>query len=97
MTLVSSDVGRNERIEAELFDGDTEFGELAFIGLNHVRVRLPDLLQFSLDFTNRLVLQLLNLLKRTTDHAKSLRVNPSRRQDLIRLGVLRLQALLDRL
>jgi len=31
-----SNIGRDKRVETELLDGDTEFGKLAFVGLDHV-------------------------------------------------------------
>lgn len=92
-----SDVGRDKRVEAKLLDGDTELGKLSFVGLNHVRVSLSDLLQLSLDLPDGLVLELLDLLKRAADHAKCLGVDPGSCQNLIGLGILRLQALLNRL
>ena len=93
----TSDVSGDERIKAELLDGNTELGQLALVGLNHVGVRLSNLFQLGLNLANRLVLELLDLLERASDHAEGLRVDPRRRQNLVRLGVFRLQALLDRL
>lgn len=60
-------------------------------------MRLSYLLQLGLNLTNRLVLELFDLLERTSDHTQGLRVDPRRRQNLVRLRVLRFQALLDRL
>jgi len=48
-----------------------------------------------LDLTNSLVLELLDFFKCAADHAKSLRVNSSRCQNLVGLRVLGLQVLLD--
>lgn len=93
----TSDVSGDERIKAELLDGNTELGQLALVGLNHVGVRLSNFLELGLNLANRLVLELLDLLERASDHAEGLRVDPRRRQNLVRLGVFRLQALLDRL
>lgn len=58
---------------------------------------LSDFLQFSLNLTNCFVLELLYLLKRAADHAKGLGINPSSCQNLVRLSILRLESLLDRL
>ena len=91
----SSDVGRDKRVKAKFLDGNTELGQLAFVGLDHVGVSLSDLLELSLDLTDGLVLKLLHLLEGASDHAKSLRVNPCSGQDLVGLGILRLQALLN--
>ena len=60
-------------------------------------MRLSNFLELGLNLANRLVLELLDLLERASDHAEGLRVDPRRRQNLVRLGVFRLQALLDRL
>ena len=93
----NSNVGRDERVKAEFFDGNAELAKLSFISLDHVRMGLPNLLEFSLDLANSLVLKLLNLLKRAAYHAKSLGIDACSREDLVCLGILRLQALLDRL
>ncbi len=90
-----SDVSWDERIESKFFNRNTELAKLSFVGLHHVRVSLPDLFKFSLDFSDSLVLELLNLLESATNHAESLWVNASRRQNLIGLSVLRLKTLLD--
>ena len=56
---------------------------------------LSDLLQLCLNFTNSLILELLDLFKGTTNHAESLRVDSRRCQNLVSLSVFSLQAFLD--
>ena len=56
-----SDVGWDKRIEAKLFDRDTELGKFPLVRLHHVRVSLSDLLKLGLDLPNSLVLELLDL------------------------------------
>ena len=56
---------------------------------------LSDLLELGLDLANGLVLELLDLFERGADHAEGLWVDARRRQDLIRLRILGLEALLD--
>ena len=92
-----SNVSWDKRIETELLNWNTELRKFSFISLNHVGMRLSDFLQFSLDLTNSFVLELLYLLKRAADHAKSLGINSSSCQNLVRLSILRLESLLDRL
>ena len=58
---------------------------------------LSDLLELSLNLTDGLVLQLLDLFKGAADHAQSLWVYTSCGKDLVSLSILSLQALLDRL
>ena len=53
-----------------------------------------DLLELVLDLTDRLVFELLDLLKRASDHTKGLRIDARCSQYLVSLSVLRLQALL---
>ena len=56
---------------------------------------LSDLLQLCLNFTDSLILELLDLFKGTTNHAESLRVDSRRCQYLVSLSVFSLQAFLD--
>ena len=56
---------------------------------------LSDLLQLCLNFTNSLILELLDLFEGTTNHAESLRVDSRRCQNLVSLSVFSLQAFLD--
>jgi len=58
-------------------------------------VSLSDLLQLCLNFTNSLILELLDLFEGTTNHAESLRVDSRRCQNLVSLSVFSLQAFLD--
>ena len=67
-----SDVGRYERIEAQLFDGDTELGELTLVCFDHVGVSLSDLLEFGLYFLNSLVFKVFDLLESALDYSESL-------------------------
>ena len=90
-----SNVGGHKRIEAELLNRDTELGEFSFVGFDHVRVSLSDLLQLCLNFTDGLILELFDLFEGTTNHAKSLRVDSRRCQNLVGLSVFSLQAFLD--
>ena len=92
-----SNVGRDERVKAEFFDGNAELAKLSFISLDHVRMGFSDLLEFSLDLANSLVLKLLDLLKRAANHSKGLWIDASSREDLVCLCILCLQTLLDRL
>lgn len=89
-----SNVSGDERIETKLLDWDTEFGQLALISLDHVRVSLSDLLELVLDFTNRLVFELFDLFERASYHTKGLRVDARCSQYLVSLSILRFQALL---
>ena len=95
--MVRSDIGWDEWIESKLFDWDTELAKLSFVSLDHVRVSLSDLLELSLDLSNGFVLELLDLFQRAANHTQSLRVNTSRRKNLISLRVLGFKTLLDRL
>ena len=92
-----SNIGWDEGIETKLLNWNTELGKFSFVGLDHVGVSFSDLLELRLNLANCLVLQLLDLLERTTDHTESLWVDSSRRQDLVGLSILRFKALLDRL
>ena len=92
-----SNVSWDEGIKAELLNWNTELGKFSFVGLNHVRVSFSDLFQLCLNLTNRLVLQLLNFLKRAANHTESLGVDSSRCQNLVSLRIFRLESLLDRL
>ena len=56
---------------------------------------LSDLLQLCLNFTDSLILELLDLFEGTTNHAESLRVDSRRCQNLVSLSVFSLQAFLD--
>ena len=95
--MVRSDIGWDEWIESKLFDWDTELAKLSFVSLDHVRVSLSDLLELSLDLSNGFVLELLDLFQRAANHTQSLRVNTSRRKNLISLRVLGFKTLLDSL
>lgn len=90
-----SDIGGHERIEAELLDGDTELGQLTLVGLNHVRVSLANLLQRGLDLADGIALEVLDLLQRRSDDAESLGLDSSSSQQLVNLGILRLETLLN--
>jgi hypothetical protein len=90
-----SDVGGNERVKAEFFHGDTELRQFTFVGLDHVRMGFTDLLKFSLDFSNGVILEVLDLLEGRPNHAEGLRINARGSQDLVDLGILRLERLLD--
>ena len=56
---------------------------------------LSNLLKLGLDFANSLVLELFNFFERAANHAECLGIDASRGENLVRLGVFRLQALLD--
>ena len=56
---------------------------------------LSDLLELSLNLTDCVVLELLNLLKCTTDHTHSLWVDSCCGKNLIDLSVLRFETFLD--
>lgn len=63
-----SDVGRHERVEAQFLNRDTELGQFAFVGLDHVRVSLSYLLEFSLDTLDSFVLDVLYFVEGASDH-----------------------------
>ena len=56
-----------------------------------------NLLEFSLNFADSIVLKLFDFFESTADHAHGLRVNTSCGKDLVDLGILRLKTLLDSL
>jgi len=58
-------------------------------------VGLSNLLKLGLDFANSLVLELFNFFERAANHAECLGIDASRGENLVRLGIFRLQALLD--
>ena len=92
---MNSNVGWDKRVEAELLDGDTELGQLAFVRLDHVGMSLANLLERRLDLTNGVGLEVLDLFKSATDDTKCLRFDPGGRQQLINLCILSLERLLD--
>jgi len=81
-----SNVGRYKGVKAELFNGDSKFGKLSFVSLDHVRVGLSDLLEFSLDALDGLVLDVLHFVKSASDHAKPVGVNIGCTENLINGG-----------
>ena len=90
-----SNISRNKWIKAKFFNRNTKLRQLAFISLDHITMRLPNLLQTSLNLPNSITLQILNLLQRTPNNPQRLRVNPGSRQQLINLRILSLQTLLN--
>lgn len=90
-----SNVGGHERVEAEFFHRDTELAQLALVGLNHVRMCLADLLEFSLDRLDCLVFDVLHLVKSASDHAQTVRIDVGGGQNLINTSLLSIKAFLD--
>lgn len=60
-------------------------------------MRLSDLLKGRLDFSDSVTLEILDLFQRSPDNAKRLRINPSRGQQLVDLGILGLKTFLNSL
>lgn len=64
---MQSNVGRHKGVKSELLDRDAEFGELAFVGFDHIGVSFSDLFEFRLDLANGVVLDPLDLLQTVDD------------------------------
>ena len=91
----NSNISRNQRIEPKFFDWDTEFTEFTFVGLDHVGVRLSDLFERSLDLSDGIGFEVFDLLESGPDYTKSLWVNSCGCQELVDLGILGLEGLLN--
>ena len=93
--MLESYIGWDERIEPKLFHRDTELGQFSLVSLDHVRMSFSDLLERCLNFSNSVTLKILNLLERSSNDTKSLRINPGSSEQLVDLSIFGLKRLLD--
>lgn len=89
----SFDVGRHKWVEAQLLHWNHEFGQLALVGLHHMRVGSSDLLQLVLQLSNHIVLAVLYLFDGLADGSDGSAVDVRSLEHLVQLQVLHLKFL----
>jgi hypothetical protein len=90
-----SNIGWYQGIETEFFDGDSELRKLTFVGLDHVRMGLADLLELSLDALDGFIFDIFDLVESRADQAKVLGVDIRSCENLVDRRLLCVKALLD--